>query len=186
MILKDVDLLKLQTIFMQQDKTTKAMCAALTPQIKDIANSISKCIIFADIDNLDEGVLDQLAFELDITWYDPTASTDIKKALIKNSDKVHMYMGTPYAVEQVIQDYFGDGYVEEWYKYSGDPYHFRVITSNPSVTGELAELFASAIDKVKRKSAVIDNVVVELIAQMDLYYCCELHIGDTYTIEQGV
>jgi phage tail P2-like protein len=174
MDINDIDLLKLQTLFMQQDPTTQAMCATLNPQFKSIFAEIKKCLILPNIDQLPVELLDELAYELHIDWYEPTASIDIKRALIKNSDKVHMYLGTPYAIEQVVLDYFGDGTIEEWYQYGGEPYHFRFVTSDPSITGELAELFASSVEKVKRKSTVMDAVVLDLAAQHSTYYACVL------------
>jgi len=187
MDINNVDLLKLQTLFMQKDLTTQALCAALNPQFKIISNDIGKCLILSNVNNLSSELLDELAYELHVDWYDSSANIDVKRALIKNSDKVHMYLGTPYAIEQVVWDYFGDGYVEEWYQYSGGlPYHFRVVTSNPSVSGSLAELFSLTIDKVKRKSTIMDVVIVDMSAQLTAYYACVLLVGDFYSTEQVV
>ena len=33
-----------------------------------------------------------------------------------NSDRVYAKLGTPYAVEQIVADYFGTGEVREWYQ----------------------------------------------------------------------
>ena len=33
---------------------------------------------------------------------------------------------SPYAVAQIIADYFGTGEVREWYQYGGKPYHFKI------------------------------------------------------------
>jgi len=186
MDLKNLDLLTLQTKHMQHDPTTKGICSALTPQFKQVANEVENCLIFARIDELPEEVLDELAYELHIEWYDTNASIDVKRALIKSSDIVHMYHGTPFAVGQVVQDYFGDGYVEEWWEYGGDPYHFRVVTSNAAVTGELANQFAHAIEKVKRKSARLDQVLVSMAADFPIYFGHAIHIGDYMTVEQVV
>ncbi|WP_024831595.1 phage tail protein I [Ruminiclostridium josui] len=186
MQLGNIDLLKLQTKFMLGDKTTQGFCAALTPQLQGIAGIIKNCMLLARVQELPEAVLDALAHELLVDWYDATADISIKRELIKNSDKVHMYMGTPYSVEQVVQDYFGDGYVEEWFQYDGEPFHFRVVTSNSSATSELAERFTKAIEKVKRKSTVLDQVIVEMAAELPIYYGNVLHIGDVYTVEQVV
>lgn len=186
MNLKDVDLFALQTKYMQQDPTTKAMCAALTPQFKQIANEVKNCVIFARIDELPEEILDELAFELHIEWYDANASIDVKRALIKSSDIVHMYHGTPYAIERVVQDYFGDGHVEEWWEYGGQPYHFRVVTSNAAVTGEFASQFAKAIEKVKRKSTRLEQVIVAMTADFPIYFANVLHTGDFIMVEQVV
>ncbi len=186
MNLENIDLLKLQTKYMQEDTTTQGFCAALTPQLKLAAGMIKNSLILARINELPESILDELAYELHVEWYDAAADIGVKRELIKNSDKVHIYMGTPYAIEQVVQDYFGDGYVEEWFQYEGHPYHFRVVTSNPSVTGDQAELFFKAVEKVKRRSTVMDNVIVDLSAQLTASYACAVQIGDFYITEQVV
>lgn len=182
--LKNVDLLTLQTRYMQQDPTTKALCAALTPLLQDLAEKVKLCLVLPNVDTLPEEILDELAYELHVEWYDANASTEVKRSLIKNSDKVHKYLGTPYAVEQVVQDYFGDGTVKEWFEYEGDPYNFRVVTSNSAVTGDLANQFAKAVDKVKRKSTRLEQVIMLMSAGMDLYLGNVLHTGDYYTIRQ--
>ncbi len=186
MNLENIDLLKLQTKYMQEDISTQGFCAALTPQLRTVASMIKNSLILARINQLPEDILDELAYELHVEWYDAAADISVKRELIKNSDKVHMYMGTPYAIEQVVQDYFGDGYVEEWFQYEGDPYHFRVITSNPSVTSDLADRFTKAIETVKRKSTILDQVIVEMAAELPMIYGFVLHTGDVYTVEQVV
>lgn len=186
MDLTAIDLLALQTSYMKEDPTTQAYCAAITPWLQKAADSIVKVLILSRVDELDEDVLDALAYDLHIEWYDATADISVKHSLIKNSDKVHMYLGTPFAVEQVVQDYFGDGEVEEWFDYSGSTYHFRVLTSNSAVTGDQAELFAKAIEKVKNKRSVLDSVIVNISADMNMYLGHVVHVGDTVIIEQVV
>jgi phage tail P2-like protein len=186
MELENIDLLELQTKYMQEDKTTQGLCAALTPQLQGIAVLIKNCMLLARVQELPESVLDELAYELLVDWYDASADIGIKRELIKNSDKVHMYMGTPYSIEQVVQDYFGDGYVQEWFQYDGEPFHFRVITSNVSATTDLAVCFTKAIEKVKRKSTVLDQVIVEMAAELPIFYGNVLHTGEVYTVEQVV
>lgn len=186
MDLKNVNLLALETRHMQLDPTTKALCAALTPQLRKIATELEFCLIFSRIDELPENVLDELAFSLHIEWYDAMADIEVKRALIKSSDLVHMYHGTPYAIEQVVQDYFGEGYVEEWFDYGGLPYHFRVVTSNSAVTGALANQFAKAIETVKRRSARFDQVIVSMTAEFAYRPGFVIHSGDNLTIEQVV
>jgi phage tail P2-like protein len=184
--LKNIDLLKLQTKHMQQDPTTQAMCATLTPQLRQVADEVKNCLIIPRVDELPEEILDELAYELHVDWYDATASIDVKRNLIKNSDKVHMYLGTPYAVEQVVQDYFGDGYVEEWFEYGGQPYYFRVVTSNSAVTGELANQFTQAVEKVKRKSTILEQVIVSMSAEMLEYWGMAVQTGDYIEIRQVI
>lgn len=187
MKLGSVDLLALQTAAMKQDPTTKAMSAAVTPELNKVSGQINKCLITSRINELSEDVLDELAFEYHVDWYDYTASIEVKRALIKNSDKVHMYLGTDWAVEQVVQDYFGDGKVENWYEYDGgEPGHFRIVTNNAAVTGDAVQKLITVLRKVKRKSAWLDEIIVVQNTPMNIRYGFAVHIGDFMTVRQGV
>lgn len=186
MELSNIDLLSLQTSVMKEDITTIAMCQALNPKFIELENETKLCLIYSRIDDLEENILDELAFELHIEWYDATAPIEVKRNLVKNSDKVHMYLGTPYAVEQVIEDYFGDGEVEEWFKYGGAPFYFNVITSNSAVTTELANQFIKAIESVKNKSSRLDQIIISLSAEFNIYFAGVVHSGDISTVRQVV
>ncbi len=184
--LKEMDIIKLQSKYMQQDPTTKALCAALNSQLAQVASEADLCLVLPAVKNIPERILDSIAFELHIDWYDAAAPLDVKQALVKNSDKVHMYLGTPYAVEQVIHDYFGDGYVIEWFEYGGQPYHYKVVTSNPAVSGELAGRFVKAVEKVQNIRSRLEQVIISMSAEMDCFTGNAIHTGDYYTVEQVV
>jgi phage tail P2-like protein len=184
--LSNIDLLALQTKAMQSDPTTIGFCAALTPQLNIVSNQTDSILIYSNIDELPHEVLDILAWQFHIDWYVATAGIEIKRKLIKNCMKVHRSKGTGYAVEQVIEDMFGDGFVTEWFEYGGEAFHFKVITTNPSVTSELANQFNMAVNAVKRKSTVLEQIIISLSAELDIYYAGVVHTGDNLTIRQVV
>lgn len=186
MDLNNIDLLVLQTKSMQNDRTTIGFCDALTPQLNTVSNQIDSILIYSNIDGLSNEVLDILAWQFRVEWYVATANIEVKRKLIKNAFKVHKSKGTPYAVEQVIRDMFGDGYVTEWFEYGGNPFNFKVITTNPSVTAELANQFNMAVNAVKRKSTVLEQIIISLSAELDIYYAGVVHTGDNLTIRQVV
>lgn len=186
MKVKNLDIIKLQTKHMQQDETTQALSAALTPEFRKLSEEVKQCLLLARVEELSEALLDALAWELHVKWYDATAAIEVKRNLIKNSDKVHMHLGTPYAVEQVIEDYFGDGYVEEWFNYDGEPYKFRVVTTNASVTTDLANQFTMAVETVKNKRSKLEQIIIALSGELNTYLTAVVHTGDILTIEQVV
>ena len=110
-----------------------------------------------------------MALELNIQWYDSTAPIETKRAVIRNSDRVYAKLGTPYAVAQIIADYFGTGEVREWYQYGGKPYHFKVLSDNPGLVNENLDLFLSLLRTVKRRSAWLDAILICLTGEMFLY-----------------
>lgn len=184
MRLKEIDLLKLQTSFMRQDETTIALCKALNTELNMI--DPKKCLVIYNLNTLSEEILDEIALSENIFWYDSEAAIEVKREIIRNSDNVFRYLGTDYAVEQVITDYFGDGEVVSWFDYLGIPGHFKVYTSNIEATASLVDQFNRAISFIKRKSAVLDEVVVNMAESYNLVSGFALHIGDAMTLRQEV
>ena len=168
MKLSDIEFVRLLPQFMRNDSAVKGLAAGVDEIIPKLTSAVSKLSTWDHIDELSEAELDELAWELNILWYDPGANIDIKRDLVKNSDKVYQKLGTKWAVESVILSYFGDGYIEEWFEYGGEPGHFRVISSNPSLSEEKLTDFLRILEHIKRASAKLDSVQIIVDAKMSL------------------
>jgi len=186
MDLKNINLLDLQSTYMKQDNTTIALCEALNPQFKQLADEVKACLILSRVNELDNAAIDELAWQLHIDWYDANVDLETKKKIVKTSLVVHKYRGTPFAIEEIIRTYFGDGIIEEWFEYGGDPYTFRVITSNSSVTADLATEFTMAVNSVKNIRSHLEQIIIALSGEINFYLAGVVHTGDNYTIEQVV
>jgi phage tail P2-like protein len=182
----DLDLLQFMPVFMREDLTAQGFAYAIRRQMPKVVEAIEYIKVYAYIDNLDDIILDELAWQFNVPEYQSDMDITAKRALLKNCLKTHKERGTPAAVEKVVEDIFGDGYMEEWFQYGGDPYHFRIVTSNPSVNTDQANLFLSIIKNVQRGTTVMDTVIVEMAAQLTPYYATALQIGEYYTFEQVV
>ena len=184
MKLSNIEFLKLIPQFMRDDDAVRGLAIAIDKIIPDLANDIKKLSTWDHIDELGETELDELAWELNIPWYDTTASLDIKRAVVKNSDKVYQHIGTKWAVENIIKTYFGDGYIMEWFEYEGEPGHFRVYSSNPSLNNERLTEFLSLLNKTKRASAKLDGISITLDAELVLATGIAMHeiSNETYSI----
>ena len=168
MNLSNLEFIKLLPMFMRDDDAVKGLAAGVDEIIPQLAASLSTLSTWDHIDSLRDAELDELAWELNIQWYDATADLGVKRELIKNSDKVYRHLGTKWAVENVITTYFGEGYVQEWFEYGGEPGHFRVLSTNPSLTQERLTEFINLLNKVKRASAKLDGIIINLASQMPL------------------
>lgn len=171
MNINDMDFIQLMPAFMKEDETVQGLAEGVNRVTEELAAKIRLFSTWNQIDNMTGAELDMLAEELHISWYDKTAAIDVKRELIKNSDMVHSKMGTNWAVQNVIETYFGSGEIQDWYDYEGEPHHFKVITSNQSITTGAAEKFLSVLDKVKRKSAFLDGIEVVADGQCDIKVC---------------
>lgn len=153
---------------MREDKAIIGLSKATEENIKVFANASKLLTTWDCIDQLTEEELDRLAEELNITWYNKLEPINVKIDLILNSDKVYQKLGTKWAVENVINSYFGEGHISEWFEYEGKPGHFRIFSSNPTITNEKLIQFLDILEKVKRRSAHLDGVFITLTGQMKL------------------
>lgn len=175
MKLSDLEFIRLLPQFMQDDCSAKGLAAGIDSIIPQLASDIEKLSTWDSIDKLSEAELDELAWELNIPWYDKGATIDIKRNLVLDSDKVYKKLGTKWAVENVINTYFGDGHIEEWFQYNGEPGHFRVHSNNPTLNESRFAEFLNLLNKVKRASAKLDGVIIASSAQMNMYAGTALH-----------
>ena len=83
--------------------------------------------IYTRIDELPEELLDILAKDFKVDWYDYNYILETKRALIKDNFFIHKHLGTVAAVKRALTDVWPPSTVEEWFEYDGDPYYFRVI-----------------------------------------------------------
>lgn len=184
MKLSNIDFLKLVPQFMRDDDAVRGLAAAINTIVPDLTASIEKLSTWDHIDDMNDAELDALALELNIPWYDATATLAIKREVVKNSDKVYKHIGTKWAVENIIKTYFGDGYIMEWFEYEGEPGHFRVYSSNPSLNNERLTEFLSLLNKTKRASAKLDGISITLDAELVLATGVAIHevSNETYAI----
>lgn len=169
MRLADLDFKALLPTWMRGDVTDTALAMGVNRTMWAAAPKLAILSVWDVIDQLPEAYLDELAWALDIRWYDSGASIETKRSLVLNSDRVHQRLGTVEAVESVVTSYFGDSQVLEWFDYDGKPHHFRVFTTDAE--GVYANLgrFLDMLGKVKRLSSKFDGILIGLIANGDVH-----------------
>ena len=171
----DIEFVKLLPQFMKEDGAIVGLSKA-TDEVIGVFDKAARLMTTWDkINELSETELDDLAWELNITWYNKLAPIDVKRELILNSDKVYQKLGTKWAVENVITTYFGEGHISEWFEYDGEAGHFKVFSSNPNITADALNQFLDVLNKVKRASAHLDGIFITLTGQM------RLHMGVAYS-----
>ena len=169
MRLTDCTFKNLLPLFMRQEKDNLALANGLNEVIRYIGENITLCSDWGVIDRLPEEFLDELAWELDIEWYDRSADIEVKRSLVKNSDIVHSKYGTKAAIIKVVGDYYDDAVVTEWFEYGGEPGHFKVEVLSEDMHIVIPEEFIDLINKVKRQSAIFDSVDYTWTTYQTLY-----------------
>lgn len=144
--------------FMHGDDVTIALSKQIEVMTSELMKTISRFSTWDQIDSMTDAELDQLAEELNIEWYSRNFSSDAKREIIKTADMISSKRGTDYAVQYVLQVYFGGIVIKNWYEYGGEPYHYKIIADNPYTINQNNELFERVLETVARKSAVLDSI----------------------------
>lgn len=155
---------------LKRDSKMKALAAAVTEQMLGVSAEIDKVLIYARMDELPEELIDILAYDMHVDWYDYAYPLEIKRNLVKSSVKVHKKMGTVYAVETAIRAIYPESRIEEWFEYGGKPFHFRVILNAGTQNVQIdMEDMLKKINIYKRLSAHIDSINTERTKKTKIY-----------------
>lgn len=139
---------------------TRALAYAVGCQVDKLLVLADRMVIWADLDRVPEQLLDYLAAELRTPAYSADYPVETKRTLVRQSLLFYATMGTPGAVDRLIQSIFGSGQIQEWFEYGGEPHHFRAavgaegVTITPEALEELRRVLAS----VKRLSSWLDSI----------------------------
>ena len=161
MRLQTADILALVPEFMRNDEAVQGLAAAVNELIQDPAKKINTVRVWDQIDQLDDAQLDELAYELDIDWYNASLPIENKRSIIKMADLIHSRRGTKWAVEHLISAYFVDGFIREWHEddyVDPKPFHFSVYTTHRNVTDELMQEFKSLAKVAMSVRSRMDSV----------------------------
>ncbi|QKS70265.1 phage tail protein I [Paenalkalicoccus suaedae] len=182
--LSTVTTLELLPENLREDQDIIAASKSLDKRDQLILNFVTNLNILPRVDELSDELLDHVAYFFHVDFYDQSFEREVKIELINESIYLHRIKGTPRAVELLVEKLFGQGIVEEWYEYGGEPYTFRVITNNPEVTQERAAEFVRAVNTVKNARSHLDSVILQQREEMDLLFAAVVHEGSKETYSQ--
>lgn len=110
-----------------QDTSILALAETDAEALAVRLTEIDRVRIVPNIDRLDERLLDILAYDFKVDWWDPNYTLEEKRRTLKDSWRVHKLLGTRAAVELGIRAIYPQARVEEWFEYEGGkPYHFKL------------------------------------------------------------
>lgn len=161
-MIKNVESLSLLDILpanILEDEKVAAAAQALDREIKEVTKATIEVLHISRIDELPEAVVDLLAWQWHVDFYDQNLSLEKRRALVKNSIRWHMKKGTKAAVEEMVQTVFEGGRVTEWFEYNGEPYHFKIdLLEAPGISQENIDTVVRLVKAVKNTRSWLDSV----------------------------
>ena len=111
------------------DVTSEALAAR--------AQEIERLSIYPRIAELPEKLLDLLAYDFKVDWWNPNYSLEEKRRTLADSWHVHKILGTKAAVETAIRAIYPKTDIKEWFEYEGGkPYHFKLHIDLTGIKGD--------------------------------------------------
>ena len=148
---------------LRHNPETMAVAYAVLQEKRRILALAERTRLMAAVDSLEERILDYLAVELRTPAYEDSLPLETKRTLIKGTLPYYASLGTPAAVDWVIKAVFGNGGIDEWFNYGGEPHHFQVnIPIAGMITPKMMEELRRMIASVKRLTSWLDSIITYL------------------------
>ena len=135
------------------DATIQAASEAADGELARLSGDTRLCLVYSRIEELTEPALSLLAAQFHADFWDPDASLETKRAMVRKILLWHRRKGTPWAVEDAAGTAAGTtAQVREWWEFGGQPGRFRLRLAVPP--GGLA---ADAQQKALARALAVKN-----------------------------
>ena len=164
---------------LQKDPSVVALAEAMADLLAQRPEEIEQLRIYPVIDRLDERLLDILAYDFKVDWWDADYSLEEKRRTLKDSWRVHKMLGTKAAVETAIRAIYPRTTVQEWFEYGGEPYHFRlnINVSNETIASEKQRRVLERVNFYKSLRSHNDGVTYFMQAAEARAVSCAASLG---------
>lgn len=170
-----------------RDANVINIAEAIEEQLHSINSETGYVLLLPRLDELSESLIDELAWQYHVDFYENDAPIEVKRDLVRNAIKWHRRKGTPYAVESVCQTAFRSCSIKEWFDYGANPYHFKIEDIADNMPDELTvSLIADAIDKTKNVRSWCDGFGFKRDVDEELYIALMVNLEKEVTIKQIV
>lgn len=122
---------------------------------------IDPSLINASPDSCHAALLPFLAWETGIGISGLTEG--VKRSVIAAAFKSSRYAGTAQSVVDIVEGFTAAATVEEWFEYSGLPFHFRVLIESigQAYSAEDLAWLETAVNKRKNVRSVLESIQVQ-------------------------
>jgi phage tail P2-like protein len=181
MDLSNVSILKLIAPNIAEDPNVKMAAEAFDEVLKNIIKKITDIEVIPNLvlDRIvNETLIDLLAWQFHVDFYEPSMPIEIKRQLVLKSLDWHYRKGTPSVVEEIVSTVFSRAIIQEWFEYEGLPYHFRIATDEQMPDEETRNKLYRVINSVKNTRSFLDSIT-QLV-----FYIDEVIMNERHKIEQ--
>lgn len=172
MRISEIDFLKFLPDLMQDDPDAIAITAAQNKFYRKIASKIDIMSRWGKFAEMTEEELDLFAQDFYIPWYKTSDTKAVKVSNLEHFIDVWSTLGTPKAIETVLEDIYGSAVLIEWFsnKKNYNNGEFAVqVKDFTSFTQENKNRLYRILEVVKRKSQKLSSVFTVTSVDVNLF-----------------
>lgn len=182
--------LQLLPYSLKKDPVVVAMYEAVAIQLHEAYEDARTLVDIVNVDKLPEFMLDLIAYEKHVDFYDNDLSITQKRELIKSSISWHRKKGTRWAIERVVSIVYPNANVQEWFEYDGEKYRFKVEVDEPFIVSKDMKRLRAMIEATKNKRSWLEYIAIKLpqtefieLESNEYYYPVHLPVCGTFDCE---
>ncbi len=143
------------------DEVVSSLSSALSTELSKITEGVEKILFYPNIMNLDEKVIDLLAEQFQVDFYDILGlDLNTKRTLVQNALVWHKGKGTKGVIQETIGAIVNNNcIVKEWFEYEGTPYHFKIDIENTSLSKEDIENILLIVNELKNVRSHLETII---------------------------
>lgn len=153
------------------DETQLALASVTATELTELYDDNDLLALYSRIDELDETLLDILAYDFKVDWWDENYSLEEKRETFKQSWNVKRSLGTPMASKLAFSAIFQNATIWEWWQYGGNPHYFKIHIDSGDVLTDYNKLqrVVSGIRYYKNKRSVLETIEIDIEKSENIY-----------------
>ena len=180
--INEISLVDLLPPSIKDDSNVMAAAKSLDVELQKVLTAINSEIIIPNISNMPESVIDLLAWQYHVDFYDSTLPLEIKRSLVLKSIDWHKRKGTPSVVREMVSSVLSNGVVKEWFEYGGQPYYFQVETDDVMNDQTIYDRLIKLVNAVKNCRSWLEKIIIKRECSGNLFIGGALYSAKTLTI----
>lgn len=169
----DIELIDL---FPNSSVQTQCLSYAFKKSMEEILKYSDRLCLLSDVDNLPEQILDYLAVEYMLPYYDGDFDIETKRKLVKDGKTWPFRAGTVDGLNKLIQNLFGNGRIVEWFDFDDVEDvnewvgYFDVEITGAIIGEESLERLETVLKRAKNESRWIRKVVSNCDTEQKVFF----------------
>ncbi len=167
------------------DDEISSLSKALSLEIDKINQNIEKILFYPNIINLDEKVIDLLAEQFQVDFYDILGlDLNTKRTLVQNALIWHKGKGTKGIIQDMISTLVNNNcIVKEWQDYDGKPYHFKITMENTTLSKVDCDNIQVIVNELKNERSKMEEITRALSLDKSIHVVGCITTNKTIVIE---